>query len=65
MLPLVAMAQINLEAGSGRSGNNVQPANSGYKFYVMDVLAQQCMVYNPDYSLWETIDLEVPADHYL
>lgn len=60
-----ATAQINLEADYEHSGAFTQLTNSGYKFFVMDVTANQCRIYNTDYSLWKTINLEVPSGHYL
>lgn len=65
MLPVMAFSQITFEADYGHSGTFTKLANSGYKFYIMDVPAQQCRVYNLDHSLWKTIDLEVPVDQYL
>jgi len=60
-----ASAQINLETDYEHSGAYIQLANSGYKFYVMDVSLNQCRIYNTDHSLWKTIDLTVPSGHYL
>lgn len=65
LIPLVTTAQITFEADYGHSGTYTKLANSGYKFYVMDVLAQQCRVYNTNHTLWKTIDLDVPVDQYL
>lgn len=31
----------------------------------MDVTAEQCRVYNPDYSLWKTVQLNIPNNRYL
>jgi hypothetical protein len=58
-------AQINLEEEYTHSGAFVKLANSGYKFYLMDVLAEECRIYNTDYSLWKTLNLDVPANNYL
>jgi hypothetical protein len=58
-------AQITFEADYAHSGAFTQLANSGYKFYIMDVGNRQCRIYNTDHSLWKTIDLDVPAGHYL
>ena len=60
-----AMGQISLEQTYDFSGTYVQLANSGFKFYVMDVGSNQCRIYNTDHTLWKTINLSVPADHYL
>jgi hypothetical protein len=58
-------AQINLEEEFNHSGTFVNLSNSGYKFYLMDVVAEQCRIYNTDYSLWKTLNLNVPDNHYL
>ena len=60
-----ATAQITLEADFEHSGAFTQLTNSGYKFFAMDVTANQCRIYNTDYSLWKTIDLPIPAGQYL
>lgn len=65
LLSTLTYAQITFEADYGHSGTYTNLSNSGYKFYVMDVLAQQCRVYNTDHSLWKTIDLDIPEDQYL
>jgi hypothetical protein len=64
-LPLLTFSQISFEAEYGYSGTYAKLSNSGYKFYVMDVPAQQCRIYNTNHSIWKTINLDVPADHYL
>lgn len=65
LLSTLSYAQITFEADYGHSGIYTNLSNSGYKFYLMDVLAQQCRVYNTDHSLWKTIDLDIPTDQYL
>jgi len=57
--------QITLEQTYNHSGTYTALANSGDKFYVMDVGAKQCRIYNTDHTLWKTLNLSVPADHYL
>jgi hypothetical protein len=60
-----ATAQITLEADYEHSGAFTQLSNSGWKFFLMDVTANQCRIYNTDNSLWKTINLSVPTGHYL
>jgi hypothetical protein len=49
-----ATAQITLEADYEHSGAYTELANSGYKFYVMDVTANQCRIYSTENFLWKT-----------
>ena len=58
-------AQITLESTYSHSGTYTQLAISGNKFYVMDVGANQCRVYNTNHSLWKTLNLQIPANNYL
>lgn len=61
----LASGQITLESTYNFSGTYTKLANSGYKFYVMDVGVNQCRIYNTDHSLWKTINLSVPNGSYL
>jgi hypothetical protein len=61
----MAFGQITLEQTYDHSGTYTSLAISGDKFFIMDVGASQCRIYNIDHTLWKTIDLAVPADHYL
>jgi hypothetical protein len=56
---------IVLEQTYNHSGTYTALANSGDKFYLMDVGANQCQIYNTDHTPWKNISLSVPADHYL
>lgn len=40
-------------------------SGSEYKYYLMDVDNSQCRIYNPDHSLWKTVNIALPADYYL
>lgn len=60
-----ATAQITFEHEYNHSGAYVELAQSGTKFYIMDVAASQCRIYNTDHSIWKTISLDVPGNHYL
>lgn len=60
-----SFSQITFEADYDHSGAYAQLAISGNKFYVMDVANSQCRIYNTDHTLWKTINLNVPANHYL
>jgi hypothetical protein len=57
--------QITLESTYNHSGTFTNLAQSGYKFYVMDVVANQCRIYNVNHTIWKTINLPVPTDNYL
>ncbi len=65
LFALGASAQINYETEYNYSGTFVNLALSGTKFYIMDVPANQCRIYNTDHTLWKTIPLSVPANNYL
>ena len=58
-------AQISFEASYNHSGAFIQLAGSGYKFYLMDVGNEQCRIYNTDHSIWKTVNLNIPDNHYL
>ncbi len=60
-----ASAQIRLENSYNYSGTYTRLKNSGDKFFIMDVPASQCRIYNMDHSLWKTIHLPVPVNNYL
>ena len=60
-----AKAQIVLEKTYPYSGTITQLEKLGTKFYLMDVPAEECRIYNMDYSLYKTIKLNVPNDRYL
>lgn len=60
-----ADSQITFEHSYDYSGDFTKLANSGYKIYIMDVINSQCRIYNTDYTLWKTINLNVPANNYL
>jgi hypothetical protein len=58
-------AQIYLEKNYPGSTSLTQLALSGYKYFLMDVVNNQCKIYNMDHSIWKTINLAVPAGMYL
>lgn len=58
-------AQIGYEASYNHSGAFVQLSGSGYKFYLMDVSNEQCRIYNMNHSIWKTMNLDIPDNHYL
>lgn len=62
---LLSAGQITLESAYNHSGTFTNLAQSGYKFYVMDVAANQCRIYNTNHTLWKTINLTVPANNFL
>lgn len=60
-----AWAQISLDKTFPYSGTITQLEKEGAKFYLMDVPAEECRIYNMDYSVFKTIKLNVPNDRYL
>ena len=58
-------AQISMEHSFPYSTTITKTTNSGYKYFAMDVVNNQCLIYDTDYSLWKTINLQIPAGHYL
>ena len=65
LFPAMLFAQINLEHTYNNSGTYTRLSNSGDKFFVMDVANSRCIINNMDHTAWKTIDLPVPAGHYL
>lgn len=65
IMSTVTYGQINQEASYDYSGTFINLANSGDKFYVMDITNSQCRLYSTNYTLWKTINLPVPAGNYL
>jgi len=64
-LTLPTQAQILFEKSFAYSGTLTKLEKDGPKFYLMDVSANECRLYNPDYSPFRTIKLNVPTDRYL
>ncbi len=58
-------AQITPETTYSYSGTYTELSFSGTKFFLMDVGASQCRIYNQNHSLWKTINLSIPANNYL
>lgn len=65
LLSVIVNGQITLEKTYDASGTFVNLLNSGDKFYIMDVVNNQCLIYNTDHTLWKTISLPVPVNNYL
>jgi hypothetical protein len=65
LISFSAFPQLNLEYVYNVSASITQLEDNGYKYYVMDVANNQCRLYNPDHSLWKTIQLAVPEGDYL
>ena len=64
-LAFLTFAQVTLEKSYEYSATVVKLENSGYKYYLMDVPAAQCRIYNLDHSLYKTINCQVPNGCYL
>ncbi|MBE0638867.1 MAG: T9SS type A sorting domain-containing protein [Bacteroidales bacterium] len=60
-----AFGQITFEEMYDQSGTYTSLANSGDKFYIMHVAAEQCRIYNIDHTPWKTIPLVVPNGQWL
>lgn len=61
----ITVAQLTLENTYNYSTSTAYIDGEGYKFYEMDTDNNQCLIYNLDHSLYETISLEVPDGQYL
>ena len=57
--------QINLINTYSYSGTYTKLEKDGYKFYLMDVAAGECRIYNTDFSLWKTVKLNIPANNWV
>lgn len=58
-------AQVTLQKTYNYSTSVVKLESQGYKYYLMDVPASQCRIYNMDHSLYKTINCPVPSGYYL
>ena len=58
-------AQINLDKTYNYSASIVKLETLGYKYFIMDVPAAQCRIYNTDHSVFKTINCNVSAGFYL
>jgi hypothetical protein len=58
-------AQVTLDKRYEYSTAIVKLETLGYKYYLMDVPAGQCRVYNSDHSLFKTVNCSVPSGFYL
>lgn len=61
----VLNAQVTLEKKYDYSTSVVKLETQGYKYFLMDVPKAQCRIYNPDHSLYKTINCNVPNNCYL
>lgn len=61
----ITVAQLTLENTYRHSDSTGYIDGEGYKFYEMDSDNNQCLIYNLDHSLYETISLEIPDGQYL
>lgn len=57
--------QITLQKTYNYSTAVVKLETQGYKYYLMDVPASQCRIYNMDHSLFKTINCSVPNGYFL
>lgn len=57
--------QITLQKTYNYSTAVVKFETLGYKYYLMDVPASQCRIYNMDHSLFKTINCSLPNGYFL
>lgn len=57
--------QITLQKTYNYSTSVTKLETLGYKYYLMDVPASQCRIYNMDHSLFKTINCTVPNGYFL
>ncbi len=62
---IVLNAQVTLDKKYEYSTSVVKFETLGYKYFLMDVPAGQCRLYNIDHSLYKTISCNVPGGFYL
>ncbi len=60
-----AKSQIQFEHSYNHSATTTQLEVDGQKIFLMNVLGEQCEIYNMDYSHWKTIKFNIPNDRYL
>lgn len=60
-----ANAQVTLAQKYDYSTSVVKLEDSGYKYYLMDVPAGQCRIYNTDHSLFKTVNCNIPSGFFL
>lgn len=58
-------AQISLEHSFNYSATVTKINSNTYKYFLMDVPAEECRIYNLDFSLYKTISLPVPDGEWL
>lgn len=62
---VTVFGQITLQKTYNYSTSVVKFETIGYKYYLMDVPASHCRIYNMDHSLFKTINCPVPSGYYL
>lgn len=65
LLILAISAQVTLDKKYEHSTSVIKLETLGYKYYLMDVPAGQCRIYNIDHSLYKTINCNVPNGFFL
>lgn len=58
-------AQVTLDKKYDYSTSVVKLETLGYKYFLMDVPAGQCRIYNLDHSLFKAVNCNVPSGSYL
>lgn len=60
-----AFSQIQFEHSFNYSTSVTTLENEGKKIFLMDVDGEQCRLYNSDYSLWKTVNINIPNNRWL
>ena len=58
-------SQVVLENSFNYSATYTALESAGSKYYLMDVNAEQCRLYNQDYTLWKTVNFNIPNRQWL
>jgi hypothetical protein len=64
-LGLPANAQLTLEKTYDYSLTSIKINQTDYKYFLMDVTASECRIYNLDHTLWKKISISLPSNYYL
>ena len=65
LLGTAGKSQISLEHTYNGYTYVANLSNSGYKYYVLDTQNETLKLYNPDHSLWKSVNLSVPGGYQL
>ncbi len=60
-----SQAQLAPERVYNYSLTSTRINQTDYRYFLMDVPASQCRIYNTDHTLWKTIPISLPSGYYL